>query len=131
MAIATYAQNARVNNTWIEHCSNGLRIHVNMNVWNLQGCPVEVTCFFWFDNGKKVYSTDGLYQAPDRQVCTSTIVRPSYQNTNWNDLQLWIPMPQIKDKIGTRNFKCRVQIFYNHNCLAKGDFVSFWINKSR
>lgn len=131
MAIAVYAQSARVNNTWIEHRPDGLRIHVNMDAWNLQGSPVEVICFFWFDDGRMVKSTDGQYQAPNRQVCTSTTVYPPYQSTNWSDLKLWIPMSQIKDKVGTRYFKCRVEVFNYHNFLAKGNYVNFWINKSR
>ncbi len=131
IAISISAQGARINNSWLEHGVNGgMRIHVNMDVWDLQYCQVDVICFIWHENGKKVYSTDGFYQARDRQVCTAIKVTPNYQSSNWSDLQLWIPVTQITDSKNRRNYKCRIEVFYNHNFLVAGDYMNFaaWRN---
>lgn len=131
----TYAQDngrvidgksAQINTTWLEHFVNdGLRIHVDMQTSNLLNHQVEVVCFFWFKDGRKVISTDDNYRAPDKQIATSIKVTPGYQECTYNDLQLWIPYSQIKEARDRKILKCRVEVFYNNQCLATGNYMNF------
>lgn len=124
-------KSARINSSWLEHDVNeGIRIHVNMATNNLLNIQVEVVCFFWFDDGRQVKSTDGQYESPERQVCTQITVTPNYQECNWNDLQLFIPYRQIKNHHDWKHLKCRVEVFYNHHCIATGGYMHFacWLN---
>lgn len=119
-------RSATINNTWLEHdVDGGIKIHVDMSTSNLLNRNVEVTCFFWFEDGRKVKSTDGKYESPDRQVCTSRVITANYQECTWNDLQLWIPYRQIKSVRDYKHLKCRVHVFYNNTCLATGNYMHF------
>ena len=119
-------KSAMFNNTWLEHdVDGGIRIHANMTTSNLLGQQLAVACFFWFEDGRKINSTDGQYEAPDRQVCTTVNVTPNYQECNWSDLKLWIPYSQIKSARDWKHLKCRVEVFYNHHCLATSNHMHF------
>ena len=119
-------KSATINNSWLEHdVDGGIKIHVNMNTSNLLNRNVNVACFFWFEDGRKVKSTDGEYESPDRQVCTSRVVQPGYQECKYDDLQLFIPYRQIKSVKDYKHLKCRVEVFYNSTCLATGDYMHF------
>ena len=124
-------KSAQINNAWLEHdADNGIRIHVDMTTSNLLNCKVVVVCFFWFKDGRKITSTDGNYEAADRQVATHVNINPKYQESAWNDLQLWIPYSQIKSVRDRKDLKCRVEVFYNNHCLATGNYMNFacWLD---
>ena len=121
----------KINSVWLEHDVNGgLRIHVNMDTYNLLNQKVEVSCYFFFKDGRQVKSTDGQYESPEHQVSTTTFVTPDYQGCHWDDLQLWIPYSQIKRVRDRKDLKCRVQVFYNHHCIASGNYMNFacWLD---
>lgn len=119
-------KSATINNSYLEHDVNeGIKVHVNMSTSNLLGSQVEVTCFFWFQDGRQINSTDGEYESPSRQVCTSTHVTANYQECTWNDLQLFIPYTQIKRVKDWKHLKCRVEVFYRGHCLATGNYMHF------
>ena len=115
-----------INDAWLEHeVEEGIKIHVSMKATNLRGCSVRVVCLFYFADGDQIKSTDGRYQTSSRQVCTDVTVTPNYQESTWQDLQLWIPYTQIKDKRDWKHLKCRLKVYNDGHCLATSDYMHF------
>ena len=114
-----------INDAWLEHeVEEGIKIHVSMKATNLRGCSVRVVCLFYFDDGRQINDTDGLY-CSSGQVCTSVNVTPSYDESTWQDLQLWIPYTQIKSKHDWKHLKCRLKVYNDGHCLATSDYMHF------
>ena len=115
-----------INDAWLEHeVEEGIKIHVSMKATNLRGCSVRVVCLFYFDDGRQINDTDGLYKTSSGQVCTSVNVTPSYDESTWQDLQLWIPYTQIKSKHDWKHLKCRLKVYNDGHCLATSDYMHF------
>ena len=115
-----------IDNSWLEHIENeGIKIHVNMTAKNMLGCTLEVKCLFWFEDGREIKSTDGLYETYGRQVCTTLNATSDYQECNWSDLKLWIPYSQFKAKRDYKQLKCRVEVYYDGCCLATSEYMHF------
>jgi len=126
LATSVYSQrSAKINRSWLEPVPGGLKIHVNMDIDGCQYFTTEVVCFFYFEDGRKVYSCDNSYKAGDRQVCTSTNVTSRYQSSHWDDVKLWIPNNQITDNRYVGKFKCCVQVFYGHILIGESEYMYF------
>ena len=114
-----------INDAWLEHeVEEGIKIHVSMKATNLLGCSVRVVCLFYFDDGRQIKDTDRHY-CSNGQVCTSVNVTPSYDESTWQNLQLWIPYTQLKNKHDWKHLKCRLKVYNDGHCLATSDYMHF------
>ena len=105
---------AVVKNVWVEHNKfsglvKGMRIHVDFETYNMRGRTGECGAYFYFSNGQKLMDYNYQYRSLDGQVCVYTNFTPGYDNTSYNDVQLFMPYSELHIN-GSATCKFYVQI---------------------
>lgn len=105
---------AVVKNVWVEHNKfsglvKGMRIHFDFETYNMRGRTGECGAYFFFANGQKLMDYNYQYRALDGQVCVCTNFTPGYDNTSYNDVQLFMPYSELHIN-GSATCKFYVQI---------------------
>ncbi|MCM1348482.1 MAG: WG repeat-containing protein [Firmicutes bacterium] len=125
------AKSGYVDKVWVSHNvmdggRKGMRIHVKFHVANCQYEDGQCVAWFAFSDGTRLKDFDGSYKTIDGQVSTSTKFRPGYENTVYEDLQLFIPYTQLH-LTQKQNSDCmfHVGVFVNDEQLCTSNYVYF------
>lgn len=121
---------ATVNKTSVEHnvVQNGMigmRIHANFNVYNAKGKEGEICVFITDSEGNFVKGKGYASCTKEGSVYVYQKLTPYYDNTIYNDLQLFFPLEHISLKPGKHDYNCIVYIYFNDEYIAKGENLSF------
>ena len=127
---------AKIHRVWIEHNAyenrqKGMRIHIKFNVENLRGKTIEVSAYFYYQDGKGLKDFDGRYKTKDGKVVLHKRLQPKYDNTRWDGLQLFIPYDQLHMSRNVKhNLKFNIIIWDlsgpTSTALDESDWTEFW-----
>ena len=90
----------------------GLWIHskVSINYAQYQDCQLVV--WFYHQDGRKLKSYDGSYQASDNQVAVWKDMSPTYEKSIWKDFQIFMPYDELEVPSGkTTELYFRVGVY--------------------
>lgn len=122
---------AKFNRIWAEQNAyedgqSGMRIHVNLNVFGMKNKEGGVAAYFNYPNGGKLRDTNQRYYSTDGQVTVWKKITPGYDNTIYEDLQLFIPYREIEGGARNGSYKFNVQVYeIGGDTLEVSDWQNF------
>ena len=108
----SFAQKAVLNSSYVVHkdwdragTNQGMRFHVNLSVSEKKGQDVWCIIEIGYYDGEKIYYVSrysGNYTY-NGHLAISTKLTPSYDNSTWNDLQLFLPYNEFHQVYGEKS----------------------------
>ncbi len=132
VALNASAQTGSISKIWLEHGvtennTKGLRVHVTAHLTGMKGIPIHAIAYFDSPQGTGIKDLNGAYCTSGGTVCASTKITPTYEQSTYNDLGIFIPYEELHMSPGTKTYYCRVflQNLNNNQFLTHSEFVSF------
>ncbi len=121
---------AKVNSSKIEHDivqdgKKGMKIHANFNVYNAKGKEGYAYVFITDSLGNFVKGKGAATCTKEGSVYVKKKLTPSYENSLYEDFQLFFPLEHISMKQGKHKYYCTVYISFENDYIANGEKVSF------
>lgn len=135
---------ATVENVWVSQNQSsdygvGMTIHVKFNVKQMMSRELMVLAYFYDSNNNKLidtnhdicskYGTDG---ENDSQVCVSKTMTPSYEDSHYDDLELFIPYGELHQTKNegpkTLKFKISMRDKEAKEFIYQGDYHEFTLD---
>lgn len=96
----TAASSAKINKVWVEeniyeNGKAGMRIHVNMNTYNLNSKQCQLAAYFYTESGTALIDTNGQYTTVKGNVSIGESFTPPYDNTLYEDFTLFMPYREL------------------------------------
>lgn len=130
--IIAKAQTASFEKIWLEHGVtqngvSGINVHLKFNVKGMKGRDGSVIAYFDSPKGTGVKDTNGRYCTSDGNVCASGEICPGYDNTNYDDYSVFIPINELHLKPGEHTYYCRAFIYNagSRSFIGNSEFASF------
>lgn len=90
----------------------GLIIHVAFDIQNMKDKDVRVSAYFYDNAGNALTDTNDKYHTTDGKVSTGISMKPTSDNSSFNDLQLKIPYTELHQSgINSKTLKFSVSIW--------------------
>jgi hypothetical protein len=107
---------ANLQNVWVdydvtENNQQGMRIHLNFTIDNLQGVQCQAVAFFYYSTGEMLKDFNNTYSSVNGQVSIGQYFTPAYVNTVFNDLTLFMPYSELHMEPGSYNLAFQVLLF--------------------
>jgi hypothetical protein len=123
---------AKIESIWVDHNvtqggEKGMLIHVKFTTQGTKGVKSRAIAYFHYADGKVLKDADGDYTTNDGQVSVGKDYQPNYDNTKYDDYQLFMPYEQLHLPTGTYSLKFSVALYDYalEDFLAESDFVTF------
>jgi hypothetical protein len=107
----------------------GIEVHHPLTVQAMKDRELEVTCFFWFSDGRKLKDFNQRYRAADGQVSTSDRVQVKFPDAKWADFTVFLPYDELHMSSGTSNLKVQCEAFDAGQSIGKSGFYPFTFTK--
>ncbi|MCC7399895.1 MAG: hypothetical protein IT214_00260 [Chitinophagaceae bacterium] len=105
-------QDLQIDYNVTENGKLGMRIRQNFQIYNAQGRQCIMAVYFYnAEDDKPLKDRDGIYTSTDGHVAGYNYFTPSYQNSQYNDLAVFMPYDQLELGAGNFRLKCYVAIF--------------------
>ncbi|MDP4265212.1 MAG: M12 family metallopeptidase [Bacteroidota bacterium] len=90
----------------------GMRIKQNFLIYNAQSRKCILAVYFYnADDGKALIDHNGIQASADGKVAAFTTFTPGYQNTQYNNLSVFMPYDELELGNGSFRLKCYVALF--------------------
>lgn len=91
---------AKINKIWVDHNvymdgRKGMKIHINMNAYNLKSKSCRASAYFYTESGTALVDTNGNYQTTNGKVSCGENFKPGYDNTIYEDFTLFMPYGEL------------------------------------
>lgn len=111
-----FGGSAKVNKIWLEYGTiedgkSGITIHSDLNVNGMKGKRIKIVAFFYDNEKNKLMGGLSGYKTKDGQVCSSKYRTPSYENSHYKDLDIFIPYNAFSFLSGKRNYYVSVRVY--------------------
>ena len=104
----------------------GMRIHVKFSVKNLKEVPCDVAVYFQKKDGTSLTSSDSSFSR-NGNVAIFFPLKPAYDDTVYNDVQLFMPYDELNLKRGRHDLKMDIDLVYtNGDMIEHMTFHEFW-----
>lgn len=105
-------QNLHIDYNVTENGKLGMKVKQNFLIYNAQGKQCIMAVYFYnAENGQPLLDKDGQYSSSDNHVAGYNYFTPNFQNTQFNDLSVFMPYDQLELGAGNFRLKCYVAIF--------------------
>lgn len=114
-----------------ENNQKGMRIHVKFSVSKMKNIDGDVAVYFEKKDGDKLLAFSGSsYQSSTGQLAVYKAVTPSYDETDYNDVTLFIPYSEFNVASGRQDLKMDADLIYKEGGLIQHlKYYDFWISK--
>ncbi len=110
---------ARFDTLWVTYdiTQDGIRgmmIHVKFTVYELKDVDAYVAVYFEYDDdrGGRVRDKNKLYMSSGGDVAAYKLIKPGYPETDFNDLQIFMPYEELDLKSGKYDLMMIVNLIY-------------------
>lgn len=127
---------AKYYKTWVDYNvtedgRTGMRIHVKFAVSNMKDENAYLAVYFEKENGTKLTTNNLKYSSKSGQVAVFRQLKPSYDETIYDDVELFMPYEELNLGVGEYNLKMDVDVIYEDGGLVKHlDYYGFWYKES-
>jgi len=123
----------KINDVTIEHNVmkdgvKGMKILVDFEVQNMKGSDVFCSIYFYHKDGSKLLDSNKSYWSADGQVSVGENIKPGYDNTTYNDFELFIPNSEIEVGSGKHELKFFCELFQKSSTSWESVTSSDWQN---
>jgi len=113
-----------------ENGRKGMRIHVKFSVSKLKNVDSYLAIYFEKKDGEKLKTSSSDYGSKSGQVAIYKSLLPNYDETDYNDLQLFMPYGELNLGTGKFDLKMDVDVIYKNGDLVKHlDYHDFWFSQ--
>ena len=107
-----------------------MRIHTTFNVSGLKGVDSYLAIYFQKKDGTKLYTSDRDYRSKDGQVAVYRALKPNYDETVYEDLQVFIPYDAFNLPRGNYDLQMDSDVIYeNGDMVGHLNFYDFEYEK--
>jgi len=108
----------------------GMKIHAKFSVANMKNIDGYLALYFETKDGVRLKSNNTNYRSSSGQLAVYQLVVPSYDETDYNDLALFIPYSEINVASGRNDLKIDADLIYKAGGMIQHlKYYDFWINK--
>lgn len=90
----------------------GMRIHVKFTTYNMLRMPAYVAIYFQYSNGTPIKDRNGVLNSSSGDVALYEEISPSYENTDFNDLVMFMPYSELDLGNGNWDLQMDAKIIY-------------------
>ena len=112
----------------------GLKIHLKFSVKRMNGIKGRCVAYFYYEDGSPVKDKNSSYRTIDGQASSGKDFTPSYDNSTFNDLVIFMPYKELEAKKGEHNMKFSCTIWEkssdNSTSVVQSDYYSFTLTKN-
>ena len=93
-------KSAKINRIWVDHNVyedgiKGMKIHINMNAYNLKSKQCRASAYFYTDSGTALTDRNDNYHTTDGKVSCGENFNPGYDNTIYEDFTIFMPYNEL------------------------------------
>lgn len=103
--------------SWTESSGNMI-LHLNIDINGYKNKNLSVNAYFYNSDGTKLNDTNGRYNTPNGQVATHVDIRPRYDGSHWDDLQITIPVSELHPRPGKNDYYVDIQVHDGHSSIG-------------
>ncbi|MFQ5529541.1 MAG: hypothetical protein ACE5FP_04265 [Gemmatimonadota bacterium] len=103
----------------------GILFHVTFSVQHMKGVSGHVAYGFEKENGDRLYTSNSSYVSTNGQLTVYREIQPSYENTTYEDLQVFIPYREITVGEGSHDLRVHVDVIYGDGGNVHLTYYSF------
>ena len=105
--------NVRENNLY------GMRIHTNFSTYNMKGVDSYLAIYFQKKDGSKLLSNNDTYRSKTGQVAVFKLLRPNFDETEFKDLQMFIPYNEFNLTPGKYDLQMSSDLIYENGTMIE------------
>lgn len=127
---------AKFGNAWVDYNVYekgrlGMRIHVKFSVSNMKDVDSYLAVYFEKADGTRLRTTNRTYSSKDGQVAVFRLLKPAYDETEYKDVDVFMPYEELNLGIGKHNLKMDIDLIYQDGGLVQHlDYYEFWYKES-
>lgn len=108
---------------------NGIVVHASLTIHNAAHKELEVTAYFYFENGKALKDYNKDFYTDGGEVCSPVDYTPPSNQMNVT-VNIFIPYSELHLASGRHDLKTFVVVWDDHKReLARSDWLHFWVNQ--
>jgi hypothetical protein len=105
----------KVDRVWVdydvtENGQFGMRIHVKFTAANMKGIDSYLAIYFEKESGERLTSSDSRFQSKAGDVAAYRSLKPGYDQTEYNDLTVFMPYSELHLGVGNHNLKMDIDL---------------------
>lgn len=105
----------------------GMRIHVKFSVKNLKDVKSYVAVYFQKKDGTNLKTSDPDFRSENGNLALFYSIKPAYEETDYNDVQLFMPYDELNLSKGRHDLKMDVDLIYeNGDIIQHLTYNEFW-----
>jgi hypothetical protein len=114
----------------MENGVKGMRIHVNFRVLNMKNIDAYLAIYFEMKNGEKLLTNNKTYRSQSGQVTLYKSLKPGYDESVYNDMQVFMPYDEFHLEKGRFDLKLDADVIYKNGDLVKHlKYHEFWFKQ--
>ena len=126
---------ATFKNLWVdydvyENSQKGMRIHAKFSVSKMKNTDGYLALYFEKKDGERLKSNNSTYRSKSGQLAAYKLITPSNDQTDYNDLAVFIPYSEFNLPSGRNDLKIDADLIYKDGGMIQHlKYHEFWINK--
>ena len=113
-----------------ENSQKGMKIHAKFSVTSMKNVEGYLACYFEKKDGTRLTSNTSGYTSKTGQLAVYKLITPTYDQTDYNDLSVFIPYSEINVPPGRNDLKIDADLIYKAGGMIQHlKYYDFWINK--
>lgn len=109
------APGGKFDRTWVDYNVTeneraGMKIHNKFSTLNLKGTECYLAVYFQKEDDTKLLSEDTNFRSQKGQLALFRLLRPDYDNTVYNDIELFMPYGEFDVPVGKHKLKMDVDL---------------------
>lgn len=106
----------------------GMKIHVKFKVLNMKDVDGYIAVYFEKKNGTKINGVNSQFRSKSGQLAVYKGLKPTYKESIYNDVQLFIPYSEFVLGKGRFDMKMSADVIYKNGDLVKHlKDKDFWV----
>ena len=97
---------------------NDMVLILDLDVNGYKDKQLSVCAYIYNADGTRLKDTNGYYRAKDGQVAASTKIKPKYDNTNFSNLSITIPVSELHPRPGENGYYINFEVFHGNESIG-------------
>lgn len=113
-----------------ENSQKGMKIHAKFSVSSMKNIEGYLAFYFEKKDGTRLTSNNSTYRSKTGQLAAYKLVTPAYEQTDYNDMSVFIPYSEFSLPAGRNDLKIDADLIYKEGGMIQHlKYFDFYINK--
>jgi hypothetical protein len=133
--VGSTSPSAKFDRLWVDYNVRekgrlGMRVHVKFSVYNMKNVDSYLAIYFEKEDGTRLRTKNKKFASKDGQVAIYRLLKPAYDDTVYDDLELFMPYDELKLGRGKYNLKMDADVIYENGEMVEHlDYYNFEYEK--